>query len=127
MPADALRNWRAADKWEQAVRLGQGQIRSALEWLLELEALTRRWPADQSKRLTAGGRERLVQLLDTAERFLRSGRTATAATALPLVILPALVRPRAFLVSQPDAGLQPVAVAGDTAGGICGTTTGRGR
>jgi len=90
MPADALRNWRAAGKWEQAVRLAEGQVRSDLEWLVELEAVTRRRPTDQRKRLTAGERERLVQLLETVERLPRSGRTAAAATALPLVILPAL-------------------------------------
>ncbi len=90
MPADALRNWRAAGKWERAVRLAEGEVRSDLEWLVELEALTRRRPADQRKRLTAGERERLVQLMDSVERLPRSGRTAAAATALPLVILPAL-------------------------------------
>jgi len=90
MPADALRNWRAAGKWEQAVRLAEAQVRSDLDWLVELEAVTRRRPAGQRKRLTAGERERLVQLLDTVERFPRSGRTATAATVLPLVILPGL-------------------------------------
>ena len=42
MPADALRNWRAAGKWEQAVRLAEGQVRGDLEWLAELEAVTRR-------------------------------------------------------------------------------------
>ena len=30
MPADALRNWRAAGKWQQAVRLADGQERSDL-------------------------------------------------------------------------------------------------
>ena len=90
MPADALRNWRAAGKWEQAVRLAEGQVRSDLEWLAELEALTRRRPAGQRKRLTPGERERLVQLLDSIERLARSGRTAAAAAAMPLVILPAL-------------------------------------
>ena len=90
MAADALRNWRAAGKWEQAVRLAEGQVRSDLEWLVELEAVTRRRPAGQRKRLTAGERERLVQLLDSVERLPRSGRTAAAATALPLVILPTL-------------------------------------
>ncbi len=57
---------------------------------MELEAVTRRRPAGQRKRLTAGERERLVQLLETVERLPRSGRTAAAATTLPLVILPAL-------------------------------------
>ena len=52
--------------------------------------LVRRRPAGQRKRLTAGERECLVQLLDSVERLPRSGRTAAVASALPLVILPAL-------------------------------------
>ena len=81
MPADALRNWRAAGKWEQAVRLAEGQVRSDLEWLVELETLTRRRPAGQRKRLTTGEREHLVQLLDTVERLPRSGRTVAASNS----------------------------------------------
>ena len=50
----------------------------------------RRRPAGQRKRLTAAERECLVQLLDSVERLPRSGRTAAIASALPLVILPAL-------------------------------------
>ena len=72
------------------MRLAEGQVRSDLEWLVELETLTRRRPAGQRKRLTTGEREHLVQLLDTVERLPRSGRTAAASTALPLIILPAL-------------------------------------
>ena len=53
MPADALRNWRAAGKWQQAVRLAEGQERSDLEWLVEFDTLVRRRPAGQRKRLTA--------------------------------------------------------------------------
>ncbi len=90
MPADALHNWRAAGKWEQAVQLAEGQMRSDLERLVELEAVTRRRPADQRKRLTAGERKRLVQLLDAVERLPRSGTAAASATVLPLVILPGL-------------------------------------
>ena len=89
MPAEALRNWRAAGKWEQAVRLAEGQERGDLEWLAALDVLLRRRPADQRKRLTAGERERLVQMLDGVERLPKSGRTAAAATALPLIVLPA--------------------------------------
>ena len=83
-------NWRAAGRWEQAVPLAEGQERSDLEWLVELESLVRRRPADQRKRLTTGERERLVQLLDTVEPLPRSGRAAAVPTAVPLVILPAL-------------------------------------
>ena len=39
MPGDALRNWHAAGKWQQAVRLADGQERSDLEWLVELDTL----------------------------------------------------------------------------------------
>ena len=31
MPADALCNWRAAGKWEQAVRLAEGQVSSDVD------------------------------------------------------------------------------------------------
>ena len=75
MPADALRNWRAAGKWEQAVRLAEGQERRNLDWLVELEALVRRQPADARTCLTAAERHRLVQILNTVEPLPRSGRT----------------------------------------------------
>ena len=42
MPADALRSWRAAGKWQQAVRLAGGRERSDLEWLVALATLVRR-------------------------------------------------------------------------------------
>ena len=42
MPADALRKWHVAGKWEQAVRLAEGPNRTDLEWLVELESLIRR-------------------------------------------------------------------------------------
>ena len=107
MPPDALRNWRAAGKWQQAVRLAEGQERSDLQWLVELDTLVRRRPAGQRKRLTRGERDCLVQLLDTVERLPRTGRTATAASALPLVILPSLGPglPPGFLEAD---GLPPV-------------------
>ena len=107
MPADALRNWPAAGKWEQAVRLAEGQVRSDLEWLVELEAVARRRPAGQRKRLTAGERERLVQLLDTVERPRSGGRTAAAATALPLVIRQRW-GPGFRLASSTPTGMPPV-------------------
>ena len=90
MPAEALRNWRNAGNWEQAVRLAAGAERSDLEWLVDLDAVVRRRPAEHRKRLTAGERQRLVQTLDSVERLPRSGRAAATATAMPLVVLPAL-------------------------------------
>ena len=102
MPADALRNWRTAGKWEQALRLAAGQKRSDLEWLVELDTLIRRRPADQRKRLTAGERERLVEILDSVERLPKRGGSAAATAALPLIILPALGPglPPGFLESE---------------------------
>ena len=74
----------ALDAWRRArgtppfalldATLAEGQERSDLEWLVELESLVRRRPADQRKRLTTGEREHLVQLLDTVERLFRSGQ-----------------------------------------------------
>ena len=85
--ADALRNWRNAGRWEQAVRLAEGAERTDLEWLVELDDLLRRRPAQQRKRLTASERERLGRLLDTVQRLPKAGKTASAN---PLIILPAL-------------------------------------
>ena len=84
MPADALRNWRTAGKWQQAVRLAEGQERSDLQWLVELDTLARRRPAGQRKRLTGGERECLVQLArhrraasqERQDRDLRVGAAA---------------------------------------------------
>ena len=72
------------------MRLAEGQERTNLEWLVELDAQIRRRFADQRMRLTADECERLVQILDSVERLPKSGRTAAAAAALPLIILPAL-------------------------------------
>ena len=90
MPADALRNWRTAGKWEQAVRLAEGAERTDLEWLVELDALIGRRPPQQRKRLTVSERERLGRLLDTVQRAPKAGKTATAAATTALIVLPAL-------------------------------------
>lgn len=89
LEADALRNWRNAGRWEQAVRLAQGPDRADLDWLIELDELIGRRPAEQRKRLTAGERERLARILDAVERPARAGKPAASAAALPLIILPA--------------------------------------
>ena len=39
MPAEALRNWRDAGKWEQGLRLAAGRERADLQWLVELDDL----------------------------------------------------------------------------------------
>ena len=91
MAAEALRNWRNAGKWEQAVRLAEGEERGDLEWLVELDDLVRRRPAEQRRRLTPGERERLVQLLDSVQRAPKAGKAATtAAVATAVIVLPAL-------------------------------------
>ena len=72
------------------MRLAEGRERSDLEWLVELERSFSDVPPTNASGLTAGEPERLVQILDAVERLPRSGRTATAAAALPPVIPPAL-------------------------------------
>ena len=59
MPGDALRAWRMAGRWEQAVRLADGTARGDLEWLLELEHAAARRPERVAQRMTNAERERL--------------------------------------------------------------------
>ena len=65
---DVLRVWRNAGAWERAVELAQGDIRADLDWLIELERLVDRRPAQQNKRLRNGERDRLEKLLDTVQK-----------------------------------------------------------
>ena len=65
---DVLRIWRNAGAWERAVELAQGDIRADLDWLVELERLIERRPAQQNKRLRNGERDRLEKLLDTVQK-----------------------------------------------------------
>ena len=65
---DVLRVWRSAGAWERAVGLAQGDVRADLDWLLELEHLIDRRPAQQNKRLRNGERDRLEKLLDTVQK-----------------------------------------------------------
>ena len=65
---DVLRIWRNAGAWERAVELAQGDIRADLDWLIELERLVARRPAQQNKRLRSGERDRLEKLLDTVQK-----------------------------------------------------------
>ena len=65
---DVLRVWRNAGAWERAVELAQGDIRADLDWLIELEGLIGRRPAQQNKRLRNGERDRLEKLLDTVQK-----------------------------------------------------------
>ena len=65
---DVLRVWRNAGAWERAVELAQGDLRADLDWLIELEGLIGRRPAQQNKRLRNGERDRLEKLLDTVQK-----------------------------------------------------------
>ena len=86
MPHDALRAWRMAGQWEQAVRLANGTERGDLEWLIELEHAVVRRPEDVAKRLTDAERERLDTLAnalgsDHLSAELRKEQHAGLATA----------------------------------------------
>ena len=65
---DVLRIWRNAGVWERAVELAQADIRADLDWLIELERLIDRRPAQQNRRLRNGERDRLEKLLDTVQK-----------------------------------------------------------
>ena len=77
-PNDMLRVWRNAGAWERAVELAPGDIRADLDWLIELERLIARRPAQQNKRLRNGERERLEKLLDTVQKRPPRKRSAAA-------------------------------------------------
>ncbi len=57
-----------AGDWERAVELAEGEIRADLDWLIELERLVGRRPAQQNRRLRNGERDRLEKLLDTVQK-----------------------------------------------------------
>ena len=63
MPEDALRAWRMAGRWEQAIRLAEGTERADLEWLGDLQRMVEEQPTDLGERLTAGERERLQRVV----------------------------------------------------------------
>lgn len=65
---DVLRVWRNAGAWERALELAQGDVRADLDWLIELERLVDRRPAQQNKRLRNGERDRLEKLLDAVQK-----------------------------------------------------------
>lgn len=66
LPTDALRVWRLAGRWEQAVRLANGNERADLEWLAELQRAVDSRPTDLGERLTPGERERLERVVGRA-------------------------------------------------------------
>ena len=59
LPADALRNWRAAGCWEEAGELASGSERQLVEWLRALSDILATRPDGTA--LTAGERARLEQ------------------------------------------------------------------
>ncbi|MDE0193394.1 MAG: hypothetical protein OXQ90_18725, partial [Gammaproteobacteria bacterium] len=63
MPEDALRAWRMAGRWEQAIRLAEGTERADLEWLGDLQRTVEQQPNDLGERLTPGERERLQRVV----------------------------------------------------------------
>ena len=63
MQTDALRVWRLAGRWEQAIRLAEGTERADLEWLSELQRMVEKQPTDLGERLTSGERERLQRVV----------------------------------------------------------------
>ncbi|MCY4057715.1 MAG: hypothetical protein OXG44_06920, partial [Gammaproteobacteria bacterium] len=63
MPEDALRAWRMAGRWEQAIRLAEGTERADLEWLGNLQRMAEKQPEDLGERLTPGERERLQRVV----------------------------------------------------------------
>ncbi|MXY55983.1 MAG: hypothetical protein F4029_04535 [Gammaproteobacteria bacterium] len=63
MPEDALRAWRMAGRWEQAIRLADGTERADLEWLGDLQRTVEEQPTDLGERLTPGERERLQRVV----------------------------------------------------------------
>ena len=66
MPTDALRVWRLAGQWEQAVRLANGTERDDLEWLGDVQRAVDRRPTGLDERLTPGERERLKRVVGRA-------------------------------------------------------------
>jgi len=63
MPEDALRNWRLAGMWEQALRLATGQELENLEWLGQVEKQMAAKPSDIETWLTPAERTRLKKVL----------------------------------------------------------------
>ena len=68
MPEDALRAWRMAGRWEQAIRLAEGTERADLEWLGDLQRMAEKQPKDLGERLTPGERERLQRVVGRVAR-----------------------------------------------------------
>jgi len=71
MLKDALRAWRMAGRWEQAIRLADGTERADLAWLGGLQRVVEGQPTDLGERLTPGERERLQQVVGRVGRVTR--------------------------------------------------------
>ncbi len=71
-PAEVLRVWRRHGRWERAVEFAQDGVRADLKWLVDLDRLIARRPAQQNERLHDVELDRLETLLDTVrERIVR--------------------------------------------------------
>ena len=77
MSAEALRNWRLAGDFENALEVAGGQTRGDLEWLIAVEAHMHRRPPDLQDRITAAERRRLTGATRMpARRRANAGRRA---------------------------------------------------
>ena len=61
-PAEALRNWRAAGQWEEALRLAAPREKTDLQWLTDLQRLLATEPSSLAERLTPAERKRFAAL-----------------------------------------------------------------
>jgi len=61
-PAEALRNWRAAGKWEEALRLAEAPEKADLQWLTDLQRLLATEPIALAERLTPAEKKRYATL-----------------------------------------------------------------
>jgi hypothetical protein len=64
-PTEALRNWRTAGKWQEAVRLAVEPEKSDLQWLSDLEDHLGAKPEAITERLTPAENTRFRSLLES--------------------------------------------------------------
>ena len=70
-PTDALRNWRAAGKWEEAVRLAVEPEKSDLQWLADLQCHLGAQPKAVTERLTKAENTRFRALWESFGKKLK--------------------------------------------------------
>ena len=59
----ALKNWRNAGRWAEALRLAQGQAKDDLGWLVSLKSVIAARPYGQAKRMTEAEQKALRELV----------------------------------------------------------------